>query len=117
MSEYGTDPEHLFRSDAPDTSIEAALSVDTTYLERLVHKAIESYGRHGCIAADLLGRFPHLPYSSVTARFAALERKGFISCGPDKRRGPSGRNQRVMRSGSYKVSTAANSIEAGEHLT
>lgn len=94
---YGTDPIELVRSDAPDTSVEAAFSVDTTYLERLVHKAIAEYGSHGCIAADLLNRFSYLPYSSVTARFSALERKGHITCGPDKRRGPSGRSQRVMR--------------------
>ena len=63
-----------------------------------MHEAISAYGPNGCIAADLLAKYPYLPYSSVTARFAALERKGYITCGPDKRRGPSGRNQRVMRS-------------------
>lgn len=100
---YGTDPHKLHRAGDPGTSAEAAHSVDTTYLERIVHKAIEASGAAGCIAADLLAKFAHLPYSSVTARFAALERKGFISCGPDKRTGPSGRNQRVMRAGEHKV--------------
>jgi hypothetical protein len=100
---YGTDPHKLHRAGDPDTSAEAAHSVDTTYLERIVHKAIAASGAGGCIAADLLAKFAHLPYSSVTARFSALERKGFITCGPDKRIGPSGRSQRVMRAGEHKV--------------
>lgn len=101
MTDYGTDPIKLFRSDDPSTSAEAAFNVDTTKLEKMVHEAISLYGRNGCIAADLLNKFSYLPYSSVTARFAALERRGLITCGPDKRRGPSGRNQRVMRDGIY----------------
>lgn len=103
MDTYGTDPVELFRSDDPDTSAEAAHSVDSSKLEKMVHEAIHAYGANGCIAADLLSTYHYLPYSSVTARFAALERKGFISCGPDKRRGPSGRNQRVMRAGQFKL--------------
>ena len=97
MMNYGTNQFELFRSGDPSTSAEAAFSVDTTKLERMVHEAISTYGSNGCIASDLLDRFSYLPYSSVTARFSALERKGFITCGPDKRKGPSGRNQRVMR--------------------
>jgi hypothetical protein len=100
---YGTDPIELYRAENPSTSAEAAHSVDTTKLEKMVHEAIEAAGTNGCIAADLLAKYHYLPYSSVTARFAALERKGFISCGPDKRTGPSGRNQRVMRAGGYRV--------------
>lgn len=103
MTDYGTDAHELYRSEDPDTSAEAAYSVDSTKLEKMVHEAIHTYGANGCIAADLLFIFNHLPYSSVTARFAALERKGYITCGPDKRRGPSGRNQRVMRADEYKV--------------
>jgi hypothetical protein len=100
---YGTEAYKLHRAEDPDTSAEAAHSLDTTYLERIVHEAIITSGALGCISADLLGKFSYLPYSSVTARFSALERKGFISCGPDKRIGPSGRSQRVMRAGEHKV--------------
>ena len=100
---YGTDAYKLHRAEDPDTSAEAAHSVDTSYLERIVHEAIVASGASGCIAAELLAKFFDLPYSSVTARFSALERKGFISCGPEKRIGPSGRNQRVMRAGEHKV--------------
>lgn len=101
--QYGTDPIELYRAGDPDTSAEAAHSVDTTHLEKIVHAAITASGAAGCISADLLAKFSYLPYSSVTARFSALERKGFITCGPDKRIGPSGRSQRVMRAGEHKV--------------
>lgn len=98
LFDYGTPPHMLHRRDDPDTSKEAAHAVDTTELEEIVFKAIASFGGVGCIADDLLKRFhPPYPYSSITARFSALERKKFITCGPDKRKGKSGRQQRVMR--------------------
>jgi hypothetical protein len=95
---YGTEPHKLVRKEDPETSHEAAEKVDTTKLEALVHRYIAMYRQNGCIGADLVRAHPDMPYSSITARFKALEEKGFISCGPDKRPGPSGRNQRVMRS-------------------
>lgn len=95
---YGTEAFKLARADSPNTSTASAESVDTTKLERMVHAAIAAAGQSGCIADDVLDRFPGFAYSSVTARFSALERKALISCGPDKRKGRSGRNQRVMRS-------------------
>jgi DNA-binding MarR family transcriptional regulator len=93
---YGTDPRKLARTVDPVTSHEAAHAADTTRLEAMVHREIARRGQ--CIAADLVAHFSGLSYSSVTARFKSLEDKGLISCGPDKQRGPSGRNQRVMRS-------------------
>lgn len=95
---YGTDAHKLARTNDPLTSHEAAQAVDTTALERMVFKAIERHGPQGCIADDVLEEFSSHAYSSITARFSALERKGYIACGPDKRRGRSGRGQRVMRS-------------------
>lgn len=95
--QYGTEAHKLARAADPDTSQAAAQSIDTTALERMVHDAIARHGAAGCIADDMLDRFPGHAYSSITARFSALERKGLISCGPDKRKGRSGRGQRVMR--------------------
>lgn len=95
---YGTDAHKLARTEGPDTSHAAAQSVDTTALERMVHRAIARHSQSGCIADEVLDQFPGHAYSSITARFSALERKGLISCGPDKRKGRSGRGQRVMRS-------------------
>lgn len=94
---YGTEPHKLARRDGPGTSAAAASSIDTTALERMVHDAIERHGSGGCIADDVLAEFPGFAYSSITARFSALERKGLITCGPDRRKGLSGRGQRVMR--------------------
>ncbi len=94
---YGTDPYKLHRSDAPETSVESANSVDTTTLEEMVFRAIRASGDYGAIASNLLLVFPRFPYSSITARFSALERKGLIYYLGDKRKGQSGRNQRVMR--------------------
>lgn len=101
-STYGTEPRKLARRDAPDTSKDAAETVNTTTAEAMVHRAIHSFGPGGCIVGDLfalaarggLGKHAY----SFTARLKGLQDKGFISAGPDKRRGPSGREQRVMRS-------------------
>lgn len=93
---YGTDPHLLHRTDAIDTSIDAAYAVDTTELERLVHSTIKKAGPFGMIADDVLAAHPSYPYSSITARFSALIRKGLVERTGEKRRGRSGRNQRVM---------------------
>jgi hypothetical protein len=93
---FGTDPHKLARSEGPDTSKAAAESVDTTSLESMVFSAIENFGRRGAIADDILKMFPGFPYSSITARFSALIRKGFVSDTGERRPGRSGRSQRVM---------------------
>lgn len=95
MNIFGTDPHKLHRTDSPATSREAAYSVDTTALEQLVFEAICAYP-NGCIADELLERFSHCPYSSITACFRALIDKGYIEV-IGTRKGRSGRSQRVMR--------------------
>jgi len=94
---FGTEAYKLRRKDSLETSVEASESVDTTKLEELVYKTILSFGGEGCIADDILAKYPSYPYSSLTARFAALERKGYISRSGDKRKGRSGKGQSVMR--------------------
>lgn len=86
----------MYRPDDPETSIEAAESVDTTALEALVLGVVAKYPG-GCIQDDILGHFPWRPYSSITARFASLSRKGHIVYTGERRPGRSGRNQRVMK--------------------
>ena len=93
---FGTEPYKLRRSDSLSTSIEASEAVDTTKLEELVYKTIKSFDTNGCIADDVLSIHSSYPYSSITARFSALERKGFITRLGDKRKGKAGRNQSVM---------------------
>ena len=97
---FGTDPRRLFRKDSPDTSVEAGCSVDTVKMEQLVYQQICEYGLDGCIADDLLTDLSKYPYSSVTARFRALLDKGLIELTGEKRKGRSGRPQRVMRKAS-----------------
>jgi hypothetical protein len=95
--EFGTEAYKLHRKDSTETSAEAAYSVNTTNLEEMVYNEIASFGSSGCISDDILSKYPSFPYSSITARFASLERKELIYRNGEKRRGRSGRNQSVMR--------------------
>lgn len=96
MKNFGTDPKHLARTDSPDTSIEAAQTVDTSRLERVVYETIKQFP-NGCISDEVRAMFPHYPYSSITARYKALMDKGFVEDTGERKPGRSGRNQRVMR--------------------
>lgn len=86
------------------TSIAAAKSVDVTVLEQMVLDAIEAAGSAGCISDEVQVAYPSLSYSSVTARFKALEDKCLIVRGPDERKGASGRGQMVMRAAAHAAS-------------
>jgi hypothetical protein len=94
---FGTNPVMLRRSNAPPTSVEASETVDTKIWEEKVYKTICRFGPDGCIADQVLSCFPGVPYSTITARWEALERKGLITCGPDERKGKSGSAQQVRR--------------------
>ena len=96
MQTFGTDPRKLVRADAPDTSIEAEESVDTSRLEGMVYEAIRKFGKTGCISDEVRALFPNYPYSSITARYRALLDKGFIVDTGHRKAGLSGRNQRIM---------------------
>ena len=98
MSEFGTEPYKLHRVADPGTSQDAAYSVDTTHLEQLVYETIKSIDHStGAIQDDVLRMFPGKPYSSVTARFKGLLDKHKIYYLGDKRKGRSGRQQRIIR--------------------
>lgn len=97
MTAFGTDPKILARVTDPDTSHAAALLVDSTKLEERVYWIIDGYGLTGCISDEVRTHFPwNFPYSSITARYAALIRKGYIVDTGYRRPGKSGRLQRVM---------------------
>lgn len=89
----------LVRRDAPDTSIEAAESLDVSRLENLVLGVIASFP-DGCISDEVRKaceeKYQLSNYSSVTARYASLHSKGLIEYTGQKRQGDSGRNMRVM---------------------
>ena len=92
---FGTEPHKLVRRDAPPTSYEAADSIDTTNLEKLVYRTIKGFGPTGCISQEVQDALPSLAYSSVTARFKALIDKNLVTIS-GQRKGPTGRNQRIM---------------------
>lgn len=98
MSEpsFGTEPHKLVRRDGLDTSINAACKVDTSHWERLVYQAVLDAGQHGVISDDVRAAFPQAPYSTITARFAALKAKGLIVDTGQRRAGRSGRSQAVL---------------------
>ena len=93
---FGTEPRKLVRRDAPDTSVQAACSVDTSLLESLVYNVIRRYP-DGVISDRIRDSFPEYPYSSVTARYKALIDKGLIEDTGRREKGDSGRSQRVLR--------------------
>ena len=92
---FGSPAFKLVRKEDPTTSHQAAQAVDTTKLERIVYEAIQSFP-NGCISDEVLEALPEYRYSSITPRYKALLRKGFIEITGTKE-GRSGRNQRVMR--------------------
>lgn len=94
---FGTIWNKLVRRGSPDTSHEAAKAVDSSKLEALVYEAIRSFGERGCISDEVRALFPSLPYSSVTARYKALIDGGYIEETGERRKGLSGRSQRVLR--------------------
>jgi len=86
----------LFRRNASDTSIEAALSIEVNKLERMVLNAICEAGTNGMTQQELLRKFDRYSYSSITARPSALKRKGLIVDSGIRRVADSGRKQAVL---------------------
>lgn len=88
--------KNLFRRNAVDTSVQAAEDLPVTRLELIVLEAIRAAGKEGITADELLAKFPHLSYSSVTARPASLKEKGLVKDSGERRKGRTGRNQAVL---------------------
>lgn len=78
------------------TSSDALESIDVPRLEALVLSVIRDAGPRGVTADELLARFPTMAYSWVTARPAALKRKGLVADSGGRRPGRSGRSQAVL---------------------
>lgn len=94
---FGVSSLAFARSTDPDTSHDAAKSFDPTALEAKVLEVIQSYGQDGCIKDQILQHFPADAAPTITPRLAPLMRKGWIEDTGDRRKGNSGRNQRVHR--------------------
>jgi hypothetical protein len=85
-----------FRFDDPDTSVEAAESVDATRLEAMVRDAVWARGELGATNSELVGILG-IAWNTVSPRCAPLKRKGFICDSGERRPGPSGRMQIVWK--------------------
>jgi len=96
MNFFGTHWKKLVRINAPATSVEAAVVVNTTKLEQLVYETIGKFP-DGCIQDEVLAHLVSYPYPSITARFRALLDKGFVEDTGLTRPGRSGRQQRVLK--------------------
>ena len=86
----------LSRNTDPQTSKEAAQSVNVTSLEQIVLDVIKRYPQ-GCISQDVESELAQYRSSSITPRYNQLIKKGLVIDTGKKRPGFSGRNQRVMR--------------------
>lgn len=86
----------LRRNTDPDTSHEAAEKLPATELEALVLETIQMFS-DGCISDDVMQKLPSFGIQTITPRYAGLLRKGHIIDTGERRKGKSGRSQRVMK--------------------
>lgn len=101
MMDEETSAYKLVRSNDPDTSHDAADSIDPNRLEMLVLDTIAGFGATGCISDQVRECLPDLSYSSVTARFKALKEKQLMITDHRVRPGQSGRRQHVRWAAHY----------------
>lgn len=96
---FGTEPRKLVRRNDPETSRAAAESVNSESWEEKVYRVIKEHGAEGAtqdqVLAAIYRRYGMVPYSTVTARFKALEEGGLIKYSGATREGVSGRQSRV----------------------
>jgi len=86
-----------------DTSAEALESIDIPRLEAMILEDIELAGVWGMTQDDLIAMHPGYSYSSITARPAALKRKGLIFDSGERRTGRSGRRQAVLKAAKFQT--------------
>ena len=84
----------LARNTDPQTSHDAAGSVDANRLEMVVLAEFRS-AKTGLTADELAKRLPGLPLNTITPRIAPLVRKGYLMP-TGRRKAASGRFQRVL---------------------
>lgn len=99
-----TPPRTLVRKQDPDTSHIAAHTLDASRLEAMVLEDIEQAGTYGITQDELILLHPEFSYSSITARPAALKRKGLIFDSGERRKGRSGRPCAVLKVAKFRAS-------------
>ena len=75
----------LHRTDAPETSVQAAMKVSSGKMLELVYSEVVAAGEAGVTTKEIRSKYPFMPYSSITARPATLEELGKIYYRGDKR--------------------------------
>ena len=93
---FGTEPKFMVRATDPITSVEAAEQVDSTKLESMVYEVIAKHP-NGCTSDEIMVHFPNHGVQTISPRYAPLIRKGLIEDTGEKRKGKSGKSQRVLR--------------------
>lgn len=93
---FGTNPKMMVRSSDPETSHQAAASVDSTHLEMLVYEVIAKHP-NGCTSDEIMAYFPDRGVQTISPRYAPLIRKGFIEDSGERRKGNLGKSQRVLK--------------------
>jgi predicted transcriptional regulator len=91
MSEPGA-----YRRRDIETAVDAAQSVNATYLENMVFDVVQATGEQGAILDDIT-RATGLDKVTISPRLRPLVRKGFVIETDRKRQGLSGRGQRVWK--------------------
>lgn len=84
------------RSTDPDTSQQAARSIDAGAVEAIVYQAIRSFPK-GCIPEQVYQALPQFTMVTVSPRFATLKNRGLIVDTGFRRMASSGRSQRVLK--------------------
>ena len=96
--DYDDTPAYkLVRKEATQTSKDAANDVSSCKMLALVHEEGVKSGIKGITTKEIRNMYPHLPYSSITARPAQLEDQGDIFYQGDKRD-----RCRAMRASKFK---------------
>ena len=96
---FSDTPVHkLARNDDPQTSKDAAREVSSGKMLTLVYNEVVKAKGWGITTKEIRAIYPDLPYSSITARPAALEEDGKIYYAGDRRE-----KCRVIRATSYNL--------------
>jgi predicted subunit of tRNA(5-methylaminomethyl-2-thiouridylate) methyltransferase len=93
---FGTHWSQMVRKTDSETSREAAKKVNTNNLEEMVYEVIKSFP-DGCIQDDVISAIPNAHVQSISPRFAALVKKGYIVRTGEKRMGKLGSKQSVLK--------------------
>ena len=96
MNMENKDAYKMVRTTDPDTSIDAAISIDPTKLEKEVLNAVRHFGESGATMDQVDDVLPQLRIGSISPRFRPLIEKGFIKVDDRTRKGMySNKQQRI----------------------